>query len=258
MVRLAPGVDNDRLPAGCRRRADQGAGSASPRPAGRGLRVADGAAQGPGHADPGLAARAGAACRAGPRPVLLIWSASGPVRAQLGTAGAAARRGRLGALHRVRAVGRPARLLRRRQRLRDAVPDQAGRPGRRGPRHRLPGSVGDRPAGHRRRLRRRAGRDPPGETGYVVHGRDAAAAGRPADPAARRPGGAGDHGGEGPGLGRPGVALGPGRRAAWPRSWSGGPARSFSCRAPRSRRRSPWRPPPASPSATASGARWPR
>ena len=41
------------------------------------------------------------------------------------------------------------------RRLRHAVPDQARRPRRGGPRHRLPGGVGDRAAGGRRRLGRR-------------------------------------------------------------------------------------------------------
>ena len=63
-------------------------------------------------------------------------------------------------LHRLGAVGRAARALRGRRRVRDAVPHPARRPGRGGPRHRLPGGVRDRPAGGRRRLGRRAGRGP--------------------------------------------------------------------------------------------------
>src|SRR5215475_12893598 len=46
------------------------------------------------------------------------------------------------------------------RRLCHALPDPARRARRGGARHRLPGGVGDRPAGGRRRLRRRAGRDP--------------------------------------------------------------------------------------------------
>ena len=55
---------------------------------------------------------------------------------------------------------RTARALRRGRRLRDALPHQARRPGRGGPRHRLPGGVRDGPARRRRRLRRRTRRDP--------------------------------------------------------------------------------------------------
>ena len=53
---------------------------------------------------------------------------------------------------------RAAGALRRRRRVRHAVPHPARRPGRRGPRHRLPGGLRHRPAGRRRRLRRRPGR----------------------------------------------------------------------------------------------------
>ena len=62
------------------------------------------------------------------------------------------------------------------------------RPGRRGPRHRLPGSVRDRPAGRRRRLRRRAGRHP-GRRDRLRRARPRRrGARRPADRAAGRPG----------------------------------------------------------------------
>ena len=48
--------------------------------------------------------------------------------------------------------------LRGRRRVRDAVPDPPVRAGRRGAGHGVPGGLGDRTAGHRRRFRRRAGR----------------------------------------------------------------------------------------------------
>ena len=53
-------------------------------------------------------------------------------------------------------LGGAACLLRRRRRVRHALPDAARRARRRGPGHRLPGGLGDRAAGGRRRLRRRA------------------------------------------------------------------------------------------------------
>ena len=95
MVRLAPGVDNALVPAGRRRGRDQGAARPRGAPGGR-LRVADGAAQGPGHADPGLAA--------GPR--------RGPRRP-----GAAARRGRA-----VPGEARPAGPAGRGRRIRSCSP----------------------------------------------------------------------------------------------------------------------------------------
>ena len=125
------------------------------RPPGGGLRVPDGARKGQDTLHPGLARGPGArrrpAAAAGRRR---------PVPGRAGPAGQRLGRGGLGALHRPGAAGRPARLLRRRRRVRDAVPDPPRRPRRGGPRHRLPGGVRDRAAGHRRRLRRRAGRDP--------------------------------------------------------------------------------------------------
>ena len=71
---------------GHRARSTPGAGGAAVRerlglgrPAGGGLRVAAGAAQGPGHADPGLAAGPARRCRT-PR---CCWSADGPYRSRL-------------------------------------------------------------------------------------------------------------------------------------------------------------------------------
>ena len=145
MARLAPGRGHRRVPA--RRRRGRDPGPARPgRPAGGGLRVPAGAPQGPGHAAsaPGPRSAAGAAIAA------LLLVGGGPAAggcggwpSELGVAG-------LGAVHRPGARGGAARLLRRRGRVRDAVPDPAPRPGRRGPRHRLPGGVGHRAAGGRR------------------------------------------------------------------------------------------------------------
>ena len=75
--------------------------------------------------------------------------------------------------------------------LRHAVPDQAGRPGRRGPRHRLPGGLGDRAAGDRRRLWRGAGRDPARRDRLRGRRPRRCRARGPAGPAARRPAGRG-------------------------------------------------------------------
>ena len=64
-----------------------------------------------------------------------------------------------------RCRGRRCRVLRGGRRVRHAVPDPRVGAGRRGPRHRVPGGVGHRPAGDRRRLRsvrpRRSGRNAP-------------------------------------------------------------------------------------------------
>ena len=96
---------------------------------------------------------------------------------------------RLGPLHRPGPAGRAPRALRGGRRLLDAVPHQARRPGRGGPRHRLPGGVRGRPAGRRRRLGRRPGRDPGGRD--RLRGRRPRRPGpvRPPDRAAARPGG---------------------------------------------------------------------
>ena len=72
-----------------------------------------------------------------------------PGRRAAPPAGPRARRRRFGDVHRARCPGRPARLLRRGRRIRDALPDPPPRPGRRGPGHRLPGGLRDRAAGHR-------------------------------------------------------------------------------------------------------------
>ena len=96
--------------------------------------------------------------------------------------------------------------------LRDAVPHPPRRAGRGGPRHRLPGGVGDRAAGGRRRLRRRAGRGP--------RGRDRVRRRRPRRRRARRPAGrrCSTTGDWRPGWARP---AGPGSR----RSGAGSPRR---------------------------------
>ena len=121
------------------------------RPPGRGLRLPAGPAQGPGRADRGP----------GPRS----WPASRGRRCCSSAAAGGASLRRLA--HRVgvepssspdRAVERPARPLRRRRRLRHAVPHPPPRARRRGARHRLPGGVPPAcpwwpapPAGRRRR-----------------------------------------------------------------------------------------------------------
>ena len=147
-----------RVPARFWRLGGAQAARRRPGPAGRRLRVPDGAAQGAGHAHPGLAAGAGGARGRGDAG--RGWAGRGRAAADAGrrralpraagTAGGKAWRGRLGAVHRAGRLGRAAVLLRRRQHLRDAVPDPAGGPGRGGPWHRLPGGFRDRPAGRRR------------------------------------------------------------------------------------------------------------
>ena len=82
-----------------------------------------------------------------------------PVRGPAARDGRAARRRRARDHDRPGAVGGAARALRRRRRVRDAVPHARPRPGRRGPWHRVPRGVGVRacrswpagPAAHRRR-----------------------------------------------------------------------------------------------------------
>ena len=153
--RLAPGVDTDAFHPGV-----DGAEVRAPvrpgRPAGGRLRVPAGAAQGPGHADPGAAAdpppgarrraaASSAAGRTGPR-----WSGSPASRASPTTWSSPARcRGPS-----CPPTTRPATCSRCR-----AGPARRGLDVE-GPRHRLPGGVGDRAAGGGRRLRRRAGRGP--------------------------------------------------------------------------------------------------
>ena len=182
MARLAPGVDERTFRAGCggdEIRARHGLTG----PAGGRVRVPAGAAQGAGRPHPRLAARPAAV----PDAALLLVG-GGPYRARL-RALAGARRGRVGRVHRRRALGGAARPLRRGGRLRDAVPDPAARPGRRGPRDRLPGGVGDGAAGGggrlRRRARRRAATARPGSWCRAVR---SPAVARPARRAARGPG----------------------------------------------------------------------
>ena len=100
-----------------------------------------------------------------------------------------------------------------------------------------------------------------GETGYVVPGRSVAAVADRLVTLLTDPAGRPGHGGEGPGLGGPGVALGPGRAAAQeilaaepgpvpgpdgpsdrPAAGAPGAGPPVRRRAPRSRPRSPWRP----------------
>ena len=92
-----------------------------------------------------------------PDAVLLIVG-GGPYEADLRELARGHRGLGLRPLHRGGALGGAARALRRGRRLRDAVPHPARRPGRRGPRHRLPGGLGDRPARGGGRLGRRARR----------------------------------------------------------------------------------------------------
>ena len=75
-------------------------------------------------------------------------------------------------LDRLGAVGGAAGALRRRRRLRDAVPHPARRAGGRGPRHRLPRGARDRAAGRRRALAAaRRTRCSTARPGVVVDGR---------------------------------------------------------------------------------------
>ena len=115
------------------------------------LPVPAGAPQGPGHADPGIAChpRARRRRRPGHRGRRPLPGDAAPARA-------AGRRHRARGLHRRCARRRTARPPRDGRRVRDAVPHPRRRPGRRGPRHRLPGSVGDRCAGGRRPVGRGA------------------------------------------------------------------------------------------------------
>ncbi|CAA9271298.1 MAG: Phosphatidylinositol alpha-mannosyltransferase, partial [uncultured Corynebacteriales bacterium] len=207
----AAGGGHRRLPT---RRGRDGDPRAAParRPADRGLRVPPGAPQGPGHAGQGLAGGAAADARsgaAGRRP------GPGPAPAAPARRRDRGRPGRR--VHRRRALGRAARALRGRGRVRDAVPDPAPRAGCRGPRHRLPRSLRDRAAGDRRRLRRGAGRGAARGDRLGGAGPVGAAGRRPGGHPARRPGRRGRHGRQGPGLGGARVALGhPGRPAARP------------------------------------------
>ena len=129
-------------------------------PSGRRLRVPAGPAQGPGHPDPGLAEGAG---RGGRRGAAARRRRSG--RGPPAAPGRPARRQRRRPVHRARSRGPSCRLLRRGRRVRHAVPDPPGRARRRGSRHRLPGGVGHRPAGDRRRLGRCPDAILEGETG---------------------------------------------------------------------------------------------
>ncbi len=127
------------------------------RPPRRRLRVTPRAAQGPGHAARGLAAglEEGSGRRSSHRRRRAVLRSP----AEFGRtfrAGSLTRPPSLGPLHRPCADRRAPRALRGGRRLRHAVPDQARRAGRGGPRHRLPRGVGDRTAGDRRRFRRRA------------------------------------------------------------------------------------------------------
>jgi phosphatidylinositol alpha-1,6-mannosyltransferase len=86
-----------------------------------------------------------------------------------------------------RCLGGAARALRRRRRVRHALPDPPGRARGGGPRHRVPGGVGDRAAGGRRAVRRRAGRgaggrDRPRGRRHVGGGRGGAVGALLADP----------------------------------------------------------------------------
>ena len=74
-------------------------------------------------------------------------------------------------VHRTGPMARTPRLLRHGRRVRHAVPDPAGRTRRRGPGHRLPGGLGHRPAGNRRRLGRSPRRDPRGRIRLRRHRR---------------------------------------------------------------------------------------
>ena len=211
MTRLAPGVDTEAFHPGAGGAGGQGAARAG-QPAGGRLRVPHGAPQGPGHADPGLAA--GAAPRApGAGP------ASGGQTARTGTGSSGWQR-RLGVDGSVMFTGAPcpwptcpayydagnvfAMPCRTRRRGLDVeglgiVYLEASATG-------LPvvgGDSGNAPDAIRA-----------GETGYVVPGRDRAGRRRPADTPAHRPGGRTGHGGEGHGLGGPGVALGAHRPAS--------------------------------------------
>ena len=169
MRHLAPGVDVDKFHPdvdGATVRERYGLGD---RPVDR-VRVPAGAAQGPGHADPG-------ACRTCVRQVPGRDAADRQRRTVPGQAqgaGPRLRRRRARRLHRFGAATtscppttRPATSTRCR-----AVPGADGA-GRRRARHRLPGGVGERPAGRGRRLRRRTGRRAAtARPGYVVGGRD--------------------------------------------------------------------------------------
>ena len=87
----------------------------------------------------------------------LVIVGGGPYLATLHRLARRGRRHRARGLHRRGARRRTARPPRDGRRVRDAVPHPRRRTGRRGPRHRLPGSVGDGRAGGRRPVGRRAG-----------------------------------------------------------------------------------------------------
>lgn len=123
------------------------------RPAGRRLRLPPGPAQGPGHPRPRDAPRPGQAPGRGAADRRRRALREGPARPRPRHRGDG-----VGPVHRGGALVGTARALRRRRRLRDAVPYAPGRPRRRGARHRVPGGVGDGPAGGGRRLGRRARR----------------------------------------------------------------------------------------------------
>ncbi len=111
------------------------------------------------------------------------------------------------------------------------------RPGRGGPRHRLPGGVRHRPAGGRRRLGRRAGRHRARRDRLRGARRQRGRPRGPADRAAVRPGRGGRDGRQGPGLGRPRVAVEPGGQPearSWPStSWGPGKTPGLSARSGR-------------------------
>ena len=188
-----------------RPRGDQGTVRPG-RPPGRGLRLPPGPPQGPGHPAASLAGGHQAGPRRGP-----AHRRRGSVRASPQEFGRTDRAYPLGPLHRPGPAGGAPRALRRGRRLLDALPHQARRPRRRGPRHRLPRGLRRRPAGSGRRLRRRPRRDPgrrnrlrgrrPGGSGPV------GAPGRPAV----QPGGRQGDGRKGPRLGRARLVLGPDR-----------------------------------------------
>ena len=153
-VQLTPGVDVETFRPGVDGAAVRARLRAG-RPSGHRVRVAAGAAQGPGRADRGAAARSAARC---PDAALLLVGA-GPYERDAARAG---RSGTAWPTHVVFTGGVPYAGLPAHYAAGDvfAMPcrTRRGGPGRRGARHRLPRGVGHRAAGRRRRLRRRAGR----------------------------------------------------------------------------------------------------
>ena len=247
MARLAPGVDTAEFHPGAGGAAIRAQLGLAGRPGG-GLRLPAGAPQGPGHPAARLARGPGPGRRPGPAA-----GRQRPGRRPAAPAGQRARGGRLGAVHRAGARGElpayydagdvfamPCRTRRRGLDVEGLgiVYLEASATG-------LPVIAGDSGGAPDAVLS--------GETGYVVPGPrrgrrwPTGSAELLADPAGR-PG----HGGEGPGLGGPRVALGPGGAAAGadPGRLTRAPPGcrpAVSCRARRCRRRSPWLPRPGAP-----------